>query len=69
MRQTTKIIRERAELIKGSVRPFIIMWGFTVYGVCVMRGMEIPQPLTWLVAAVVAEYFGERAVKRFKEQR
>jgi len=69
MPETIERIKERAELIKGSVRPFIIIWGFAVYGVCVMRGMEIPQPLTWLVAAVVAEYFGERAVKRFKEQR
>jgi len=59
---------ERAELIKSLVRPFVITWGFVVYGVCVMTGAEIPQPLTCLVAAVIIEYFGERAIKRFKEQ-
>ena len=60
---------ERAELIKSLVRPLIIIWGFIVYGVCVMTGTEIPQLLTCLVAAVIIEYFGERAMKRFKEQR
>ena len=60
---------ERAELIKSLVRPLIIIWGFIVYGVCVMTGTEIPQLLTYLVAAVITEYFGERAIKRFKEQR
>jgi len=55
------------ELIRSSVRPFIIIWGFIVYGISVMTGAEIPQLLTWLVTAVIIEYFGERAMKRFKE--
>ncbi len=38
-----------------------------VYGISVMTGVEIPQLLTWLVTAVIIEYFGERAMKRFKE--
>ena len=62
-------MKDWSELVKSSVRPFIIIWGFIVYGVCVMIGVEIPQLLTYLVAAVIVEYFGERAVKRFKEQR
>lgn len=62
-------MKDWSELVKSSVRPFIIIWGFIVYGVCVMIGVEIPQLLTYLVAAVIIEYFGERAVKRFKEQR
>lgn len=62
-------MKDWAELVKSLIRPFIIIWGFIVYGVCVMIGVEIPQLLTYLVAAVIIEYFGERAVKRFKEQR
>ena len=62
-------MKDWAELAKSLIRPFIIIWGFIVYGVCVMIGVEIPQLLTYLVAAVIIEYFGERAVKRFKEQR
>ncbi len=62
-------MKDWAELVKSLIRPFIIIWGFIVYGVCVMIGVEVPQLLTYLVAAVIIEYFGERAVKRFKEQR
>lgn len=62
-------MKDWSELAKSLIRPFIIVWGFIVYGVCVMIGVEIPQLLTYLVAAVIIEYFGERAVKRFKEQR
>ena len=62
-------MKDWSELVKSLIRPFIIIWGFIVYGVCVMIGVEIPQLLTYLVAAVIIEYFGERAVKRFKEQR
>jgi len=62
-------VKDWSDLVKNLVRPFIIIWGFIVYGVCVMLGMEIPQLLACLVTAVIIEYFGERAVKRFKEQR
>jgi len=62
-------MKDWIDLIRSLVRPFIIIWGFTVYGVCIMVGMEIPQMLTCLVTAVIIEYFGERAVKRFKEPR
>ena len=58
---------EWIELLKSAVRPFIIIWGFLVYGICVMTGVDIPQPLLWLITAVITEYFGERALKRLKE--
>lgn len=60
-------MREWAQFIKSMVRPFIVVWGFTIYGVCVLTGTEIPQLLAALVTAVVIEYFGERAVLRFRE--
>ena len=60
-------MKDWIDLIRSLVRPFIIIWGFIVYGISVMTGMEIPQLLTWLVTAVIIEYFGERAIKRFKE--
>ncbi len=59
---------EWSEFIKSALRPFIIVWGFIVYGVCVMTGVEIPQLLAGLITAVIIEYFGERAFKRLKEK-
>jgi len=38
-----------------------------VYGVCVMAEVEVPALLAGLVSAVIIEYFGERAIKRFRE--
>ena len=61
-------MKEWADFIKSVIRPFIIVWGFTVYGVCVMTGVEIPQLLAGLVTAVIIEYFSERALKRLREK-
>jgi hypothetical protein len=61
-------MKEWIEFIKAIIRPFIIVWGFSVYGVCIMSGIEVPALLVGLVSAVIVEYFGERAVKRFKEK-
>jgi hypothetical protein len=54
------------ELIKSAVRPFIIVWGFIIYDICVVTGAEIPPLLAGLVTAVTVEYFGERAYQRLK---
>ena len=62
-------MKDWSEFIKSIVRPFIIIWGFMVYGICVMTEVEVPTLLAGLVSVVIIEYFGERAVKRFKEQR
>ncbi len=62
-------MKEWTEFIKSIIRPFIIIWGFTVYGICVLTGVEVPELLAALVAAVIIEYFGERAILRFKERR
>jgi len=61
-------MKEWIEFIKAIIRPFIIVWGFLVYGVCIMSGVEVPALLVGLVSAVIIEYFGERAIKRFKEK-
>ncbi len=55
------------ELIKSTIRPFVIVWGFLVYGICILRQIEVPYLLSGLISAVILEYFGERAVMRFKE--
>ena len=55
------------DLIKASVRPFIIVWGAALYGICLIKGIEVPDLLTGLIAAVTIEYFGERALLRIKE--
>ena len=55
------------EVVRVLVRPFIIFWGFLVYGVCVMTEIEVPMLLAGLVSAIIIEYFGERAIKRFRE--
>jgi len=62
-------VEKWAQFIKSIVRPFIIIWGFTIYGVCVLTEVEVPGLLGALVTAVIIEYFGERAVARFKETR
>ena len=56
------------EFIKAIIRPFIIVWGFIVYGICVIRGIEVPTLLSGLIAAITIEYFSERAIKRFREK-
>ena len=61
-------MKDWIELTRAIIRPFIIIWGFIVYGVCVMTGIEVPVLLAGLVSAVIIEYFGERAIKRFKEK-
>jgi hypothetical protein len=55
------------EFIKAIIRPFIIVWGFIIYGVCVMTGVEVPVLLAGLMVAVIIEYFGERAIFRLRE--
>ncbi len=61
-------MKDWIELIKAVIRPFIIVWGFSVYGVCILSGLEAPMLLVGLVTAVIVEYFGERAIKRLKEK-
>ncbi len=61
-------MKDWIEFIKSIVRPFIIIWGFIVYGVCVMTEVEVPALLAGLISVVIIEYFGERAVARFKEK-
>ena len=60
-------MKDWSDFIKSIIRPFIIVWGFIVYGICVITGIEIPPLLACLITAVIIEYFSERAVKRFKE--
>jgi len=62
-------MQDWSEFIKSLIRPFIIIWGFIIYGVCVMTQTEVPELLAILVSAVVIEYFGERAILRFKEKK
>ena len=56
------------EFVKSLIRPFIIIWGFIVYGVCIMTEVEVPALLAGLVSVVIIEYFGERAILRFREK-
>ena len=53
-------------MIKALVRPFIIVWGFVAYGICIFNGVDVPDLLSTLIAAAVIEYFGERAVLRLR---
>ena len=61
-------VKDWSEFIKSIVRPFIIIWGFMVYGICIMTSVDVPYLLSGLVSAVIVEYFGERAIKRLKEK-
>jgi len=62
-------MQDRTEFVKSLVRPLIIIWGFIVYGICITRGVEVPSLLTFLLSAVIVEYFGERAILRLKEKK
>ena len=62
-------MQDLAQLIKSLIRPFIIVWGFLVYGICIITGVEVPPLLSALVTAVIIEYFGERAILRFREKK
>ncbi len=53
-------------LVKALIRPFIITWGFAVYGICVINNIGVPDLLSALIAAAIIEYFGERAVLRLR---
>lgn len=59
-------MKEWAELIRSIIRPFIIIWGFTVYGICLIKGIEVPPILSGLITTLILAYFGERAMMRFK---
>ena len=61
-------MRDWTEFIKSLIRPFVIIWGFIVYGVCIMTEVEVPALLAGLVSVVIIEYFGERAILRFREK-
>jgi hypothetical protein len=54
------------QFIKSLIRPFIIVWGFMVYGLCILTEVEVPLLLAGLLSAVIVEYFGERAAQRLK---
>ena len=54
------------ELIKALIRPFIILWGFSIYGLCIINSIGVPDLLAALIAAAIIEYFGERAVLRLR---
>ncbi len=57
---------EWTQFVKAMLRPFIVIWGFIVYGVCVMAGVEVPALLAGLITVVIVEYFGERAILRLR---
>ncbi len=61
-------MKDWTEFIKSLIRPFIIIWGFIVYGVCIMTEVEVPALLAGLVSVVIVECFGERAILRFREK-
>ena len=61
-------MKDWVEFMRSIVRPFIIIWGFMVYGICVMTEVEVPALLAGLISLVIVEYFGERAIKWFKEK-
>jgi hypothetical protein len=61
-------MEDLAQFIKSLIRPFIIVWGFTLYSICILTQMEVPPLLAGLVSVVIIEYFGERAIQRLKEK-
>lgn len=61
-------MQDLTQFIKSLIRPFIVVCGFTLYGICILTEVEVPALLAGLLSAVIVEYFGERAIKRLKEK-
>lgn len=61
-------LSEWIDFVRAIVRPTIVIVGFIIYGVCVIKEIEVPPLLAGLVAATIAEYFGERAFLRLKRR-
>ena len=54
--------------IKSIVRPYLIIYSWTLVGFMWWNQMEIPPLLLGVATTIVVEYFGERAIKRLKEK-
>ncbi|MBI2852456.1 MAG: hypothetical protein HYX84_05095 [Chloroflexi bacterium] len=61
-------LNEWIDFARAMVRPFITVWGFIIYSICVIKGIEVPPVLSGLVTATIAGYFGERAILRLKRK-
>ena len=62
-------MKDWIEFIKAIIRPFIIIWGFILYGICVIKNVAVPAILAGLITVVIVEYFGERAILRLGEKK
>jgi len=57
------------EFWKGMVRPYLIVFSWTLLGIMWLCEVDVPLQLQAVATAIVVEYFGERAAKRFKEKK
>lgn len=62
-----KAIQAAGEFAKTIVRPFIIMSSWSTCLYIWAAGEEVPEMLLYVAGAILAEYVGERGVKRIKE--
>lgn len=61
-------MKDVTEFFRAIVRPYIICSSWTVILLMWLQEMDIPDLLLGAASVIVAEYFGERAVKRFREK-
>lgn len=55
------------EFWKGMVRPYLIIFSWTMISIMWLLQLPIPILLQAVATGIVVEYFGERALKRVKE--
>lgn len=67
LREKKMFMVSELEFWKGMVRPYIIIFSWTLIGIMWLLQLHVPVLLQAVVTGIVAEYFGERAKKRFKE--
>ena len=60
-------MKELSEFLKSIVRPAIIMSSWLTILYMWVYGIDVPELLVGVAVAIIGEYVGERAVKRFKE--
>lgn len=66
LREGKMFMVSELEFWKGMVRPYLIIFSWTLIGIMWLLQLSVPALLQGVATGIVIEYFGERALKRIK---
>jgi len=66
LREGKMFMVSELEFWKGMVRPYLIIFSWTLIGIMWLCQLPVPPLLQGVATGIVVEYFGERALKRIK---